>query len=264
MKKTLLEIVQDILNDTDADPANSIDDTEEATQIAQIVRSTYESLITRRNWPHLKRGVTLQSSLTPLKPTHMTLEENISEFVSFNYDKRKIGETRKRFEEVKWKEPDEFLRLTNRENSDLDEVETVTDDSGVEFLIRNDRAPSFFTSFDDETIVCDAYDSNVDSTLQSSKVQARAYVLPTWVHEDDFIPDLPAEAFVGLIEEAKSRVAVRLNQDEDPKAEQESQRQARWLSRKAWKVKGGLKYPDYGRNSRKGSSANFDKNDGIG
>lgn len=247
MKKTLLEMVQDILNDMDGDEVNSIDDTVESSQVAQIVRTTYESMISRRNWPHLARGVNLVASGDSDKPTHMKLDQEIQELLSVNYDTRKNGKTRKDYKEIKWKEPDEFLRMTNRENNDLPEVEVVQDYSGIELLVRNDKAPEFYTSFDDEYLVFNSYDSEVDSTLQSTKVQARAYVLPSWSHQDDFIPDLPSEAFPGLYEEAKSRASLKLGQMADQKAEQESVKQQRWMSRKAWRAAGGIKYPNYGR-----------------
>jgi len=44
-KMTVLEIVQDILNDIDGDEVNSIDDTLESEQVAQIVKSTYDAII---------------------------------------------------------------------------------------------------------------------------------------------------------------------------------------------------------------------------
>jgi hypothetical protein len=87
----------------------------------------------------------------------------------------------------------------------------------------------------------------VDDTIQNSKIQAMGYVIPGWIMEDDFIPDLPDEAFTALLEEAKSRAAFKLKQTADQKAEQEAGRQNRWLSRKAWRVAGGVKYKDYGR-----------------
>ena len=37
----------------------------------------------------------------------------------------------------------------------------------------------------------------------------------------------------------------------NPKAESEFTRQNRWLARKAWKLKGGIKYEDYGRKGRR-------------
>ena len=55
MKMNLLEITQDILNDMDGDEVNSIDDTFESAQIAQIIKSTYYAIISNRNWPHTRR-----------------------------------------------------------------------------------------------------------------------------------------------------------------------------------------------------------------
>jgi len=261
MKMSLLEIVQDILNDMSSDFVNSIDDTEESQQVAQIVKSTYFAMMSNRNWPHLKGTVVITASGDSSLPTHMNVVEDIKELVILNYNKTKVGETRKRYEKVRWTEPDDFLLRTNQENNDSDEVDVIVDPSGIELLIRNDRAPEFYTSFDDETLIFNSYDSLVDTTLQGSKVQAQAYLMPSWTHTDSAVPDLPVEAFTALLEEAKSRSALKLNQEADQKAEQEAGRQHRWLSRKAWQVKGGIKYPNYGRTPRKGRSSAFDKND---
>ena len=35
------------------------------------------------------------------------------------------------------------------------------------------------------------------------------------------------------------------------KAEQKAARQQRWLSRKAWRIEGGIEYENYGRSFRK-------------
>jgi|SRR5690554_358857 len=250
MKKTLLQLVQDILSDTDGDEVNSIFDTVESTQVAKIVRSTYEAMMTNRSWPHMEKLITLNPYSNPAKPTHMQLPANVKNLLSLNYNK---GDTvRRQYQPIKWVEPDDFLRITNREISTQPQVITVVDDSGIELLIRTDRAPSKFTSFDNKTLVFDSFDSSVESTLQASKVQARGEVYPEWRHEDDFIPDLPAEAFPALYEEALSTASIRIRQVQDAKAEQNSARQQRWLSRNINRIEHGVKYPDYGRRGRKG------------
>ena len=251
MKMTLLEIVQDILNDISSDFVNSIDDTEESMQVAQIVKSTYQAMMSNRNWPHLKRGLVVVPYSDSSKPTHMKVVEDIKELLSINYDIRKGGETRKRFTEIRWLEPDSFLRKVNQEDNTKSYVDTVQDPSGIELFIRKDKSPQFYTSFDDNTLVFDSYDNSVDATLQQSKVQAYGYVFPSWTHLDGFVPDLPAEAFSALVEEAKSKASLKLNQSPDQKAEQESGRQQRWLARKGWQISGGIKYPNYGRRPRK-------------
>lgn len=262
MKYTLLEMTQDILSDMDSDSVNSIFDTFESEQVAQIIKSTFFSMMTTRDWPHLKKLIQLIPSTDNSLPTHMYVPEAVSRMVSINYDAAREGDTRKIYRPVTWREPDDFLRLTNAQNSDTAEVDIIIDPTGVELLIRNNQAPTFFTSFDDKAIVMNSYDKEVDDTLQNDKTQARAYVLPGWDMEDQFVPDLPDEAFMALLEEAKSRCMFRLKQMEDPKAEQEARRQQRWLSRNDWKVKGGIKTPNYGRNSRKyRRDPTFDRND---
>lgn len=250
-KMTLIEIVQDILNDLDSDEVNSIDDTAESQQVAQIVKSTFFAITSNRNWPHLKKGISFEASGDDAYPTHMKLPDNVKELLFVNYNKTKQGETRKRYGKVSWVEPDDFLRHTNQRNNDEANIDVIVDYSGIELLIRNDQAPTYYTSFDDSHIVFDSYDSAVDDTLQESKIQAQGYYMPTWLPEDDFIPDLPDEAFTYLLEEAKSRASLKLKQVQDTKAEQEAVRQKTWLSRKDWRVQGGIKYPDYGRRNNK-------------
>lgn len=246
-KPNLLDIVQEVLNDTSGDFVNSINDTEEAEQVASIVRSTYRAMISNRNWPHTKRTTPLVPYTDNNLPTHMKLTEEIKELLSVYYDSFSTAQPRTRYEYIKWKEPDDFLRYTFGRNSEANNTLTVIDPTGVKLLIQNDKAPSYYTSFDDETMVFDSYDAEVDSTLQASKTLARAYVIPSFELDDSFIPDLPEEAFSALIEEAKSKASLKLNEVQDIKSEQEAGRQQRWLARKAWRVHGGIRYPNYGR-----------------
>lgn len=247
MKKTLIEIVQDILSDMGSDEVNSISDTVESSQVAQIVRTTYENMMANRNWPHQKKLAKLLASGNSSLPTHMRLDDDVKEIISVKYNCIRSGETRKVYRDIKYIEPDDFLRvLYNRDNT-ASNVDVIVDPTGVELFIKNDSYPTYLTSFDDVTLVFDSYDSDVESTLQESKVQVLAYVIPTWTHEDMYTPDLPSEAFPALIEEAKNRSFQKIAQRVDQTAAIEARRQQSWLARKAWRVAGGVKYPSYGR-----------------
>jgi len=250
-KRTLLDMVQEILNDIDSDEVESIDDTVESEQVVSILKSTYYAMMSNRDWPHLRRSIQITGIGDTTKPTHMKLQDGIKEMCFINYNKVKNGETRKRYEEIEYLQPDHFLHKTNLRNNDDSDTVAITDTGGIEILIKNDVPPKYYTSFDDEYLVFDSYDSAVDTTLQESKVQAMAYVMPDWTSEDTFVPDLPENAFTALVEEAKSRASFRLKQVADQKAEQEAGRQNRWLARKARRVAGGIQYPNYGRVSRK-------------
>lgn len=259
-KRTLLQIVQEIANDIDTDEINSIGDTVESEQIAEIVRSTYQAIISNRNWPHTAKLVNINASGSSSLPNVMTISDDVKELISVYYDKKKLGETRRRFEEVKYVSPDDMLRIFYGRNTDSDNVDEIDGGSGKVYIILNDKAPTYYTSFDDTTLVFDSYDSEVDSTLQSSKTQVRAYVVPTFTVSDTFIPDLPEEAFSLLIEEAKSKASIKIAQKQDPKAEQESRRQNQWASRKAWRVNGGIKYIRFGRNRARDIDPTFERN----
>lgn len=251
MKKSVLDLTQDILSDMNSDEVSSITDTLESMQVAQIIKSVYEDMMSRKNWPHLKKLTQLTSSGTTSRPTHMAVEENIKEVVKVNYNKRKSTDTSSKWGEVYYVTPDQFLLKTNSRNSSNADTDEITDISGVKLLIKNDRAPEYYTSFDDENIVFDSYDSAVDSTLQNDKTQLIAYVLPTFTLSDSFVPDLPAEMFSVLLAEAKSVCFTRIKEMPDGKSEQQSRKGMSWASQKAFQVSGGWQFPSYGRVPKK-------------
>lgn len=250
MKMTLLEIVQDVLNDLDSDSVNSISDTVESEQVASIVKSCYFEMIGNRNWPHLKKLFQLEHSGNLARPNYLAIPILLKELESFRYEVQKEENGRIYFAEVKYKYPDEFLSYVSGRNSTNDNIETIQDFGGSKLLIANNKAPEYWTSFDDYYIVTDSYDKAVDDTLKKTKTQCIGYLHPSWVHEDTFVPDLPGEAFPALVAEAKSTAFVNVKQMANQKAEQKASRQQRWLSRKSWRAHGGVRYEDYGRKGR--------------
>lgn len=246
-KKTLLEIVQETLSDMVSDEVNDIDDTVESQTVTSIVRSVFESMIANRNWPHTKNLVQLESLSDVNRPTYFKMPERLKELVSVSYDVRKNVSDSTQYREIKYKDPESFLRYVSNRDENRDNVISITDFSGVKIMIFNDKAPEFWTSFDDEHLVFDAFDSNLDTTLKKSKTACTAYVIPLFVRSNEAIPNLPAEAFPALIAEVKSTAFYDLKQMANEKEEKRSILQQRWLSRKAWRAHGGVDYPNYGR-----------------
>jgi hypothetical protein len=251
MQKTLLEMTQNILNEMDSDEVNSINDTVESQQVANIIKTCYNEMISNRDWPHLRKLVQLDSLADLEKPNYLKIPKGMKELIFFKYNVRRQDETRTVLADVTYKQPDDFLRYISNRNSDLSTVDEIRDFSGSMLMIVNNTAPRYWTSFDDTHIVTDSYNKEVDDTLQSSKTQCLAYIEPKWVHTDSAIPNLPDEAFAALEEEAKSTAFVVLKQMANQKAEQKASRQNRWLARKAWRAHGGVQYEDYGRKGRR-------------
>ena len=248
-KLTLLEITQDILNSMDSDQVSTITETIESDQVAQIIKTTYYELLDRRDWPHLKELFQLTVA-TASQPTHMLIPDTIVEVREVRYNKIKDGETRDRYELIEYLHPEDFLRHINSRNSDASNIDSITDDSGVTLLIVNDKQPEFYTSFDDETLVFDAYNATDEGAgteyLKDTKTQCFGLRQPTWTADDSFVPDLPIEAFSLLVAEAKAVAQFQVRQFVDQKAEQQAQRQRFRMSRKSWKAHKQDRYPDYG------------------
>jgi hypothetical protein len=238
MKKlTVLEIVQDILNDFTSDEVNSINDTLEAMQVAQAVQTTYAHIIDGRDWPHLYKLFQITGWADEDFPTYCTIPENTVEVLWLKYDKKKVT----------YKTPEEFMELVDVRDPTETNVTTITDSSGIDIYVLNNQAPTYWTSFDEKTIVFDAFDSDVEDTIMTSKTQAYGKILPVFTLADSFVPDLPAQAFSYLLAESKAHAATVLQQAPNPKAQEYSITQRRRMSQEAWKVQGGITVPSYGR-----------------
>lgn len=245
-KQPLIEIVQSILSSMDSDPVNSISDTVEGLQVADIVKDSYFEIIQHYDFEQHK-GLTQLNSGTLDFPTHMKLPRNVKEIIWVEHDNRKGIDDDPLYERIHYLYPDEFFYHLKHRNPSNSDVRVIDDPSGVSLNIITDEAPTYWTSFDDTYIVFDSLDEEVTTTLQNSRSVVYAVMSPEWKHRNDFIPDLPAEAFSLLIEEARSTCFAQIKQAPDEKAEQKATRQRRLMSQKNFRSNGGVRRPDYGR-----------------
>lgn len=75
---TLLEMTQSIMSSMGSDPVNSISDTYESTQVADILKQTYYNMLGRYDLPEHNQLVQLLSSGSPQQPTLMYMPAGIS------------------------------------------------------------------------------------------------------------------------------------------------------------------------------------------
>ncbi len=256
-KMTLLEMTQDILSDMDSDEVNSINDSVESLQVAQIIKTTYYNIIDGRDYDFLYELFQLDSSGTTSRPTHMKLPENIIDLKYVKYNTRKSTDTKDKYLKIKYLNPEDFMEMVDRRDSSKSDVTVITDTTGISINIINDKAPEYFTSFDDEYLVFDSHDAVVDSTLQNSKSQCHGKRSVAFTLLDNFTPDLPVQMFSYLLAEAKSTAFVTLKQMPNAKAEQVSNSQKRRMSQDAWRLKNGIEYPNYGRSVRVKKGPNY-------
>lgn len=249
-RMTLLEMVQDILNDMDSDPVDTYDLTTESQQVAQILKTTYFNIIDGRDWPHLYNIFQLTET-SAATPTHLNIANTVVKVLWFKYDKALVTDTRTKYLEVTYKEPEEFLSMLNARVSDATEIDIITDPSGLPLNVYNNRSPQFYTSFTDDIIVCDAYDSAVETHLKAAKTQCYGKIYPSVTLSDGLYFDLPTEMYSYLLAEAKATAFGALKQAPNPKAEQWSVLQRRRMSWESYNINKMNKYPNFGRVSKK-------------
>lgn len=244
MKRTLLEMVQSILSDMDSEPVNSISDSIEAQQIASVIEDTYYNMIAARVIPEHQELIKLTSLSDSTKPTHFQYPSRVKQLdrVAYNIDTQ-AG--RIDYNEIIFIEPVDFLTRMVDNTSGVDQVLDVN--AGTTLLIRNDRMPRYYTSFDDLHIVMDAYDSSVESTLQESKTQAFGTKYPQFTTTDSFEPDIDDTLLPYLLSESKSVCFSLFKSGVDQKVEQASRRLKSYIQNDMYRTKRPNKRNMYGR-----------------
>lgn len=138
----------------------------------------------------------------------------------------------------------QFLDMVNDFNPTESDVFPYTfseQGNNFTFYYKNDHQPRYCTCISDQFFLFDTYDATQDSTLQGSKTLCFGQIVPSFVLEDNFIPDLQDYEFPLLLNEAKSLAFYELKQTLHQKAEQEVKRQWSNVS----KIKSLVDKPSY-------------------
>ena len=224
MRLTLLEMVQNILSEMDGDEVNSISDTIESVQVADIIRTTYLNLITTIDVPTKYTLFRLDASTTTDRPTHMRVPIEVVKIDFVEYNVRTENDNRDIWRQIPYVTPEEFLRRVNNRDENEDHIDVIEDHSGIELKIRNNHPPVFYTTFDDNYFVFDSYQSDIEATLQSAKTHCYGRTEPVFQMDNDYVPELPTNMVALLLNEAKSTAFMALKQAPNPKAEQWARR----------------------------------------
>lgn len=203
-KETLLDIVQDILSDSDGDDVNSISDTIESDQCARVVRTAFNNIVDGSDLKHHETILRLTATGAST-PNVMTRPEGFHDIEWIKYDVKITAGGDQNYEDVYFMEPERFLEYTSARTLSDTNVEGVTLDSGHVVLVRNDVRPRYWTMMEDyDDIIFDAYDSVVETNLQNSKSLAYGKLKPTLALSDSATPDLPKNLFNRLKNDARA------------------------------------------------------------
>lgn len=227
MKRTLLDLTQSIMASMGSDEINSINDTVESQQVAETIKTVYFDIIYRAALPEHFTISSLDSPTDNNTPTLMRVPSDVAKVISVRYDARDHGDTQPNIIEMQYLPLEEFLNYTYQFPSDGPEVGHFNLTQGLDvitFYYYNDRHPTYYTSFDDYTVIFDAYNAAVETTLQKAKTTCVTRKIIPFSLVDTFIPDLDAEQFPLLLNEAKALCWMELKQAQHPIAERNSRR----------------------------------------
>jgi hypothetical protein len=253
---TVLDMVQNILASLDSDEVNSIGDTVESRQVAQILQNKYYDMTSRGQLPEHTQLLQLTPSVDPDRPVLMFIPEQVSrvewikyfdsnvldgqsdqsaQFGSFSHDLNldltagtSIATAPPGYIYVTILPVDQFLDYTNRFNPEESDVFSFKFNEGAfnfTFYYKNDHRPQYCCVLENTYVIFDMFDATQDSTLQASKTMCLGQIVPDFVLSDTFIPDIDPQQFPLLINEAKAWAWIELKQMPHPKAEQEVKRQ---------------------------------------
>ena len=250
-KDTLLGIVQDILSDADGDEVNSIGDTVESEQLATLIKNEFLDIADNMDLEHHKTVAALDATGAST-PSVMTRPEGFYDFAWIMYDKRVTAGADADFDHVHYMPNSDFVQMVTSLKASDTTVDTQTI-NGITFNCYNDRSPTWYTFLDGyDSIVFDAYDSNLETNLQASKSMAYGTQRPTLTIADATVPDLP-QNLMSLLKNRARSMYFDLFKDGTTKeidkrqrnSEVRSQRQRHIAARN--RRKDQRRTPDYGR-----------------
>ena len=192
MKYTLLQVINTYMDYTDGFRTSTIDDSIESQQVASIAEKVFHDLNNDVfGNASLETLLQLDALADSTKPNYLQLPDEAADIKhdTIMYD---ISDDADEIESVEiiYITPLEFLAKQGTMKSASDN-QIVEDFSGYRFRIKNDTAPQYYTSFDDEYLIFDSFDSSVDSTLQSSKSGIITQLQKTFTQSDTYIIDFP-------------------------------------------------------------------------
>jgi hypothetical protein len=253
MQMTLLDLTQNVLSSLSSDEVNSIGDTVESQQVAQIIKNKYFDIVSRVELPEHEQLIQLQPSLDETVPVLMYVPDGVTEVSWLKYFNSNIIDEATGgghdinvdiistegtiqppppgYQYVTILPIRQFIDMVNTFNPTESNVESFIFNGNVNgkpgtfnFYYKNDKQPQYCTVLSNYYVIFDSFDNTQDSTLQASKSMGWGRIMPTFLMEDSFIPNLDDEQFVLLLNEAKALAYFELKQSIHPLAAQEVKR----------------------------------------
>lgn len=251
-KKTVLQLVQKLGEAIGSDEIDALNETTEVVEITSILQQVYEEVLDRKRWEFLKDRVR-QLDARAGGSTQLNTLVIPSDVTRISYLKYRSDNEVEDYTQLTYVSAREFVDKVQRRNPADADITTIVNDDGVNLFIVTNKAPTFWTSFDEETISFDGY----DATRGTGNLIADSVIIADIVPVVDFTDPaatlpIPQRMETLIFNEAISTCAIRLRQTVDPKAEKIATRQHRALREQLHVTNKDTQEINHGRRSRSG------------
>ena len=203
-QRTLLEIVNDVLDSMDLEQVAGIDENLESQKVHRIIRGQYYLLASEQAWDHVKTVTQLTGLADVTMPTSMQIPSTVAQVNSVRYNTTETGDTNETMTPVTFYEnPEDFLDYVYGRNTGEDNVDIVTCPTGQDIWVLNDVGPTCCTTFDGTYLVFDAYNSDEETTLHAANSVVVGLAAAAWTADDSFVPPMPPLLVPAFISKCK-------------------------------------------------------------
>lgn len=215
---TLLEVVQHCLSENDSDEVNSIGDTVEAQGYADIVRKVFYSMFNNISHSYYRKLGQLKALSNIDLPNIMSLPTDCIDYETIWYT-----DAAGKLYEVEFMDPEEFILKHSKPSSGTKKVKRK---DWPTFYIPSNDSPKYYTTFDNQDIIFNSYDSKVDTTLQNEKSGIWYVYSPAWLDRDDYVLDIPLKYHSEFLHRVLSETSIKKRQIPSPSDDVGARKQA--------------------------------------
>ena len=200
MQRTLLQVVQQYMDATSGFYVDSIYDTDESQQVSSVAERVYYKMV--QEFPNLlftMKEQTLDALSDTTRPNYMLLPKDIQKVheSKIYYNVSTTGGLS--YKEMTYVAPLTFIQMNQDAGGDNTIIVEGFDENKM--VVKTNEFPTYCTSFDNKYVVFNSYNSDYDTTLQSSKSKIVASGEEVFFQEDDFVIPVPShlsEAYLDM------------------------------------------------------------------
>lgn len=224
MKYTLLGIIQRVASEIKSDEITELDETIEAIDIRNEVQNTFDDLMSTWEWEFLKHHPRKLDAMSPAQKVKLAIPTDVKHIEKLMYNARNSVGGEPVFKNLTYLKPHEFHELVLKRQLGTN-VEEVDVGDGVAIRVYNDQEPSYFTSYDEVTVVFDAYLKAVDASgIDPAKTAVIATLVLSAGSTGDWSPAVPEYIHNLWFQESVARCSSQIRGVENGRFERQARR----------------------------------------